>query len=294
MNAPCVAHASSSEFLRARAKQAWTSFWQEGQADCVSAAPDVRENLQQCWAAFAATLAPGARVLDLGCGAGAVARALTAARRDVHVTGVDFARLPLSINPHFELLSDTAMESLPFAEGSFAAIVSQFGYEYSRTDDTAREMARLLAPGSTYSFAVHHAESSILATGRARLRAFKSLFRSPAGAAFCNGDASALQSQLSALAAQHPDNDVLPQLVRTLPLRLARPPAERAAIWKAIEDALAPEQWMLEALDACCVSADGLGQWLAPLRQFSEVTSALVVREQNGDPIAWRIDGVRR
>lgn len=95
------------------------------------------------------------------------------------------------------------------------------------------------------------------------------------------------------MAAQHPDNDVLPQLVRTLPLRIARPAAERAAIWKAIEDAPAPEQWMLEALDACCVSPDGLAEWLAPLRQFSEVAPALVVRERNGEPIAWRIDGVR-
>lgn len=250
-------------------------------------------SLNQSLTSTGAPLAPGARVLDLGCGAGAVARALTAARRDVHVTSVDFARLPLSINPHFDLLSDTAMESLPFADASFAAIVSQFGYQYGRTEDTAREMARVLAPGSTYSFAVHHAESSILATGRARLRAFKSLFRSPAGAAFSNGDSSALNSLLSALAAQHPDNDVLPQLVRTLPLRIARPAAERAAIWKAIEDAQAPEQWMLEALDACCVSPDGLAEWLAPLRQFSEVAPALVVRERNGEPIAWRIDGVR-
>jgi ubiquinone/menaquinone biosynthesis C-methylase UbiE len=293
MNAPCIANASSSEFLRARARKAWTAFWQEGQSECVSTAPGISGALRQHWITFAAALAPGARVLDLGCGAGAVARALTGVRGDVHVSGVDFARVPLSMNRHFELLSDTAMESMPFADASFAAAVSQFGYEYSQTEETARELARVLAPGGRVSFVVHHAESSVLAANRRRLRAIKALLRSRAGAAFCNGDASALDGELSALAREHPDNDVIAQLAHILPLRLTRPAAERAAIWKAVDDALAPEQWMLEALEACCVSPLVLDDWLEPLRQYCEISTVSLLREPSGDPIAWRIDGVR-
>ena len=293
MNAPCIANASSGEFLRARAREAWTAFWQEGQSQCISAVPEIGEPLRRHWTAFAAALAPGARVLDLGCGAGAVARAVTRVRSDVHVTGVDFARLPLSINRSFELLSDTAMESMPFADASFAAAASQFGYEYSRTEETARELARVLAPGASLSFVVHHADSSILAANRARLRSIEALFRSQTGAAFCNGDASALGAELSALAREHPDNDVIAQLARTLPLRLTRPTTERTAIWKAVDDALAPEQWMLEALETCCVSPRDIDAWLQPLRQHCEIGTVSLLRESSGDPIAWRIDAVR-
>jgi SAM-dependent methyltransferase len=293
MNAPCIANASSGEFLRARAREAWTAFWQEGQSQCVSPALDIGKILQAHWAAFAVDLPAGARVIDLGCGAGAVARTLTRVRTDVHVTGVDFARLPLSMGRGFELLSDTTMESTPFADASFAAAVSQFGYEYSRIEETAREAARVLARGGRFSFVAHHAESSILAVNRAHLRAVKALFRSAAGAAFCKGDAVALGAELSGLATRHPDNDIIGQLLRSLPSRMSRAPRERLAIWKAVEDALAPEQWMLEALEVSCVSPAGLAAWLQPLRQFLDVKIVSVVREPNGDPIAWRIDGYR-
>lgn len=289
MNAP-IANASAGAFMRAKARAAWTAFWQEGQTQCVSAAPDVGHELRKHWTAFALTLSPRARVLDLGCGAGAVARTLTAVRRDVHVTGVDFATLPLTINRHFDLLSDTAMEAMPFTDASFAAAVSQFGYEYSQTKDASAEIARVLAPGAQLSLLVHHADSAILAESRARLAAFKALFASRVGSAFCNGDQPTLARELSHL---DRSNDVIVQLERTLPLRISRAERERLAIWKAVDDALAPEMWMLEALCQSCVSARDLTHWLSPLNFHFAITATSVILEPNGAAIAWLIGGVR-
>src|SRR5262245_49809643 len=113
----------------ARDRDAWTSFWADSvQSRCASGAPEVWRSLVSHWSAFAQTLPRGARVLDLGCGAGAVGRMLLAARGDLRVTGVDAARVPRSSLPGLELRSETDMESLPFDDDSFGAVVSQFGF----------------------------------------------------------------------------------------------------------------------------------------------------------------------
>ena len=58
------------------------------------------------------------------------------------------------------------MEELPFADQRFGAVVSQFGFEYSRRDPAAGEIARVLRPGGAMSLLVHHAASAVLATNR--------------------------------------------------------------------------------------------------------------------------------
>jgi SAM-dependent methyltransferase len=276
-------------------KDAWTAFWQDpGQSRCVAGAPDIWQSLTRHWTAFALSLASGTRVLDLGCGAGAVARVLIAARRDVHVTGIDFARIPLTICPQVELLSDTAMESLPFAEQSFGAVVSQFGYEYSQTGAAAREMTQVVAPDARFSFLVHHAESAIVATNRSRLHAIVAFLEPSVRAAFCSGDVAGLNAQLAALRETHPHDTLIAELARALPSRLGRAQSERIAIWNAIEDALAPERCLADSLNACCVASLELDEWLGPLRSVCELEPVAVLREPNGDPIAWKIEGARR
>src|SRR6185436_19368551 len=98
MRAPCIV-GPALESGRAKERAAWTAFWQEpGQSRCVAGAPDIQDALTRHWSLFASGLEPGARVLDLGCGAGAVAHSLLAARRDMRVTGIDFAKVPLVIH----------------------------------------------------------------------------------------------------------------------------------------------------------------------------------------------------
>jgi len=279
----------------ARTKDAWTAFWTDpGQSRCVAGAPDIWHALADHWSAAARSLTPGTRVLDLGCGAGAVARLLLAARSDVEVTGIDFAKIPLTLYPNFELLSETPMESLPFGAQCFDAVVSQFGFEYSRCAETVRELALVLAPGAKLSFLVHHAESSIVATNRSRLRALVALLGLPMRAAFCSGDGVVFNGHLSALRAQHPHDTLIAELARCLPSRLGRTPREKAALWDSIEDALAPERCLAESLDSHCVAPARLEQWLEPLRGLCELQPVAVLREPDGAPIAWRVQGVRR
>jgi hypothetical protein len=82
-------------------------------------------------------------------------------------------------------------------------------------------------------------------------------------------------------------------LSRLLPIRARQGARERAAAWNALEEALAPERTILEAIDGCCIDPEELDGWLGPLRQFCAVTTASILRKPNGDPIAWRIEGSR-
>jgi SAM-dependent methyltransferase len=277
-----------------RAQQAWTEFWQDpAQSHCVAGASDIQVALSNHWATFAQGLAPGTRVLDLGCGAGAVARLLLNARGQLHVTGIDFARIPLKMSENVELLSETAMESLPFAEARFGAAVSQFGYEYSQLADTVHELKRVLAPAARISFLVHHADSAIVRTNRSRLSALQGFLSPALRSAFCAADVGAFDAQLASLVQAHPGDALVAELARALPARLGREPRERSAIWNAVEDALSPERCLAEALDSCCVPRARLEEWLEPLRAVSDVTSVSILRERDGAPVAWKIDGLR-
>ena len=277
----------------ARARDAWTAFWQDSsQSRCVAGAPEIWQVLGAHWSKFASSLAPATRVLDLGCGAGAVASELLVTRDNLRVTGIDFAHIPLAISPQVELLADTAMESMPFSEGSFGAVVSQFGVEYSNVCETARELARVTAPVAKLSFLVHHVASSIVATNRSRLNALIGFLGPGMRNAFCSGDATAFNPQITALMEKHPHDSLVFELGRSLPSRLARTPRERAAIWTAIEDALAPERCLTECLNECCVGPEELDDWLGPLRGVCELAPPNLLLEPNGTPVAWKIEGV--
>jgi SAM-dependent methyltransferase len=276
------------------AKDAWTAFWTDpGQSRCVSGAPDIWQAFTDHWSAFALSMDRGTRILDLGCGAGAVARLLLAARGDLQVTGIDYARVPLAIYPNFELLSDTPMESLPFGEPCFSGVASQFGFEYSDCEATVRELAQVLVPGARLSFLVHHSGSSIVGSNRARLKALTAFLGLPMRTAFCAGDGVAFHAHLLALREKHPHDALIAELARSLPSRLHRTQREKTAIWTSIEDALAPELCLGESLSARCVSPERLEQWLLPLRALCDLKPVTLLREADGTPIAWRIEGVR-
>jgi SAM-dependent methyltransferase len=282
---------------RAKTREAWTIFWQEQGAEsrCLEgASPEITQALLNHWSSFGASLPPKIRVLDIGCGGGAVGRWLVAARSDVQVTGIDIAKVPSAVDSQIELLSHTSMEALPFANASFSAAVSQFGYEYGRTDEAAKELARVLAPQAHFSFLVHHAASSVVAASRARLRALTTFLGEEMRGAFVSGDTSSFAAQMSFLKQNHPRDGLVAELARSLPSRLSKGDRERIGTWKAIEDALTPERRVLEALDACCLAPEGLEDWLAPLSNLFEVKNASIVRESNGQPLAWRIDGIQR
>jgi ubiquinone/menaquinone biosynthesis C-methylase UbiE len=94
-------------------------------------------------------IAPGARLLDVGTGTGVAARAATARGGGV-VVGID-ASLPMLIEAQKEgpgrYVAATAID-LPFRDGTFGYVVSNFVIAHFRKYDTALyDMLRVLASG---------------------------------------------------------------------------------------------------------------------------------------------------
>jgi SAM-dependent methyltransferase len=116
-----------------------------------------------------AKLRAGQRVLDVGCGTGVVA--VTAARQGAQVTGLDLTPALLERARENSQLADVTIdwregdvENLPFGDGSFDVVLSQFGHIFAPRPEVAiAQMLRVLKPGGTIAFATWPPE---LFTGR--------------------------------------------------------------------------------------------------------------------------------
>lgn len=100
----------------------------------------------------------GARVLDVGCGTGVVA--ITAARLGARATGVDLTPRLLERARENSIIAlvdvewrEADAEELPFGDGQFDIVLSQFAHMFApRPDVATREMLRILKPGGTLAF----------------------------------------------------------------------------------------------------------------------------------------------
>ena len=144
----------------------WEGFWRNTREAAAyrSGAPQ-QAVLEQFWGGFfgrTLPMFPGARILDLACGNGVVARSAleavrTAGLPDVMVCGLDRSasglvdlrrRLPSAYPVNADLLK------APFRDGVFDLAVSQFGVEYAGSSAVA-EAARLVAPGGVLAAILH-------------------------------------------------------------------------------------------------------------------------------------------
>ncbi|MSQ99569.1 MAG: methyltransferase domain-containing protein, partial [Xanthomonadales bacterium] len=144
----------------------WEGFWRNTREAAAyrSGAPQ-QAVLEQFWGDFfkrTLPMFPGARILDLACGNGAVARSAIAAARTaglthVMVCGLDrsdsglvdlYRRLPSA----YPVNADVLMA--PFRDGVFDLVTSQFGVEYAGSSAVA-EAARLVAPGGVLAAILH-------------------------------------------------------------------------------------------------------------------------------------------
>jgi SAM-dependent methyltransferase len=103
----------------------------------------------------AAGIAPGDRLLDVGCGTGNLA--IPAAERGAVVTGVDLTPAMLDVarseaaaaGVNIEL-HEGDVEALEFGDGEFDKVVSVFGMMFApRHDVAASQMRRVCRPGGT-------------------------------------------------------------------------------------------------------------------------------------------------
>jgi SAM-dependent methyltransferase len=102
---------------------------------------------------------PNERVLDVACGTGNLA--IPAARAGAKVTGIDIAPNLVEqaqawarsegLNAHFE---EGNAEQMPYADGSFDAVVTMFGAMFApRPDATAAELLRVTRSGGRIAMA---------------------------------------------------------------------------------------------------------------------------------------------
>lgn len=111
----------------------------------------------------------GQAVLDVACGTGVVS--VTAARTGAKVSGLDLSPVLIERGAHNAAIAGVPVdfkegdaEALPYADGAFDVVVSQFGHMFAPRPEVAiAEMLRVLKPGGRIAFSTWPPE---LLTGR--------------------------------------------------------------------------------------------------------------------------------
>jgi len=162
----------------------WTLYWQNDNPEsCVATQnPEDRERVAAFWHELANQLAAGEQVLDLACGNGVVAAHLLAAKPALKITGVDRANIsPASyLNDSSAVdkvifVPETNITALPFPDGAFDVVTSQFGLEYAPLAEASQEAARVLRAQGRVCLLVHHAESEVVVPSRRQLKEINAL-----------------------------------------------------------------------------------------------------------------------
>ena len=276
----------------------WSEFWQEfapkGQIQERCHIPgDGRVIVDRHWAWFAASLTQRAEVLDIGCGAGVVGRAMLKERGDLLVTGIDFANVPIPRVPNLTVHPWVSMETLPFGEACFDAAISLFGIEYGDIARTAGELARVLKRGGRFSFLVHHGDSETVHEGSYRRAAMRMLLSQKIKTAFLAGNVTSLDQQLNRLADQFPGERSVTLFAKLLRGDVVRIRAHRQAAWQNLTNGLGTEIALLAQLERSAKSPVEMGSWLAELLGRMAKVEVSVLRRASGQPIAWEVSGVR-
>lgn len=162
-------------------KAVWTRYWANGVAHSCGGSYGNRYEgaIARFWRDAFATLAPGARVLDVATGNGAVPQLLLDSKgaAGVRCDAVDLASpqpqwiadLPPERQGQVRFHSQVAAESLPFADAAFDLVTSQYGLEYTELDRTVPEILRVLRPGGRVCLLTHHADARPVRLARAEL-----------------------------------------------------------------------------------------------------------------------------
>ena len=157
---------------RRRQRQAvWARHWASGAVHSCAGSYDETYGgaIASFWRGVAATWTPGAHVLDIATGSGALPRLLhgLASGPALQLDAVDLApvqpawwqALPAADQARLRFQGGVAAEALPFADGQFDAIVSQYGLEYADLPRAVAELLRVRAPQGQVALVLHHAAS---------------------------------------------------------------------------------------------------------------------------------------
>jgi SAM-dependent methyltransferase len=171
----------------AQSIKSWTLFWRSGSgASCFESA-DTEVRLTQVWDEFVDKLPDGARLLDLATGNGTVARCCAARARGrnvrLRIEAVDAAEIdppsyvadPAQLFREVRFRGGVRLEALPFPDGAFDGIVSQFGFEYADEDQATAEAVRNLAPGGRLRLIMHARDGAVSRDIGKRLKRLQSV-----------------------------------------------------------------------------------------------------------------------
>ena len=155
----------------------WSQYWHFDRiASCFDGAGQTNyaDEIADGWRAFFADLPAGACILDLCTGNGAAALIAAGDGRAARIVAVDQADIdpPAFVSRHAELYAaidfrgGTDVEALPFGDGGFDAVVSQYGIEYSDLSRSLPEAVRMVAPGGWLRFVIHAADGVVARDAR--------------------------------------------------------------------------------------------------------------------------------
>lgn len=168
------------------AADAWSTYWEKGALhSCPSAfGANYDDEISTFWVGFFSALPADAAIVDIGTGNGGIAFLARdvgqQAGKQFRVTGIDAAAInpTLAARQHGIALdgvtfrSHVPAEDTGYPDASVDAVVSQYAIEYSDTDASLAEVARILAPGGRLALLVHHSDSAAACATRAELAAF--------------------------------------------------------------------------------------------------------------------------
>lgn len=173
---------ATTENHPSRGANPWSTYWCSGVLhSCAgSFSGNYDGTLAALWASFFRSLPEGARILDLASGNGPLAQLMldSTPGSTHHCTCIDLADVhpewvsSLSETERSRVLfrSQTAMEQLDPADGTFDAVVSQYGIEYGHWESMIDQLPLLLTPGGRIQFVCHSQSSAIVSAGEAEGR----------------------------------------------------------------------------------------------------------------------------
>ncbi|MBT8079891.1 MAG: class I SAM-dependent methyltransferase [Gammaproteobacteria bacterium] len=161
------------------ANRGWKDYWQADRLQsCVPVDATTEREIAEGWVSQFAALPDRSRILDIGTGNGVLlAHAATCAMhsgKKFELTGIDLADIDPAkyVDDHpavrhdAQFLGRVDAATLPFADASFDAVVSQFGLEYADIDRALDEVGRVLAHNGRMVWLAHSEDSVVVAQNR--------------------------------------------------------------------------------------------------------------------------------
>lgn len=296
-------------------RTAWADFWAAGstgagQSCMPCAAGRIDDSQRSLWQGFARSLRSGSRVLDIATGEGAVLKKIRESRRDLKLTGVDSAPDLPPPPAGIRIIKGVALEELPFADSSFDAVTSQFGYEYGDTRAAAPEVARVLKDGGAALFVLHKRDGPILAHNVSRREALhwalasgwldkaraiakaRNMTPLPTPPAF----RSAIEEAQRTFPQQPVAGEFLTAVLHTLELGRNRPAAESIETVDTLERKARNEIARIDSLERAACDAGRIEQISSELAGAGMTVDSpkVLIERETGRPFAWVLSSRRQ